>query len=307
MFVMLEDFLKQSQIKSRRNVPLSHYTTMEVGGITPLMIFPHSSNELIELLEYLKGENIPYFVIGKGSNLIVNDEGVDLIFINTQQLNQITLIDEDTIQVESGASLKDLSEFAYINGLTGLEFACGIPGTVGGAVFMNAGAYDGEIKDVLKESLVFDQEKKVLNNTEHQFSYRKSIFTTTGATVISSTFVLPKNDKSIIKQKIDELTEQRTEKQPLEFPSAGSTFKRPQGHFTGKLITDAGLKGFRIGGAGVSDKHAGFIVNVDNAKAQDILDLITHIQKTVKEQFNVLLEPEVKFLEKNGSFKNFTQ
>ena len=304
---MLEDFLKQSQIKSRRNVPLSHYTTMEVGGITPLMIFPHSSNELIELLEYLKGENIPYFVIGKGSNLIVNDEGVDLIFINTQQLNQITLIDEDTIQVESGASLKDLSEFAYINGLTGLEFACGIPGTVGGAVFMNAGAYDGEIKDVLKESLVFDQEKKVLNNTEHQFSYRKSIFTTTGATVISSTFVLPKNDKSIIKQKIDELTEQRTEKQPLEFPSAGSTFKRPQGHFTGKLITDAGLKGFRIGGAGVSDKHAGFIVNVDNAKAQDILDLITHIQKTVKEQFNVLLEPEVKFLEKNGSFKNFTQ
>ena len=307
MFVMLEDFLKQSKIKSRRNVPLSHYTTMEVGGITPLMIFPHSSNELIELLEYLKGENIPYFVIGKGSNLIVNDEGVDLIFINTQQLNQITLIDEDTIQVESGASLKDLSEFAYINGLTGLEFACGIPGTVGGAVFMNAGAYDGEIKDVLKESLVFDQEKKVLNNAEHQFSYRKSIFTTAGATVISSTFILPKNDKSIIKQKIDDLTEQRTEKQPLEFPSAGSTFKRPQGHFTGKLITDAGLKGFRIGGAGVSDKHAGFIVNVDNAKAQDILDLITHIQKTVKEQFNVLLEPEVKFLEKNGSFKNFTQ
>ncbi len=305
--VFLKD--KYNHIECKKNQYLSEYTTMKVGGKVEFMLYPTSTAEMIDLLRACEQESIPYFILGKGSNIIVNDEGVELLFINIQKLDHIYLDDNDNtkIIVEAGVSLLELSTFALTHSLTGLEFACGIPGTVGGAVFMNAGAYDGEIKDVLYSSLVFDKKQGeiTLNNQEHQFSYRNSAIAQNKSVVLSSVFQLQKVTDDMIKNKMDDYQEKRESKQPLEFPSAGSTFKRPEGHFAGKLIMDAGLQGMKMGGVSISIKHAGFIVNDNNAKAQDVLDLITHIQQVVWEKFEVRLEPEVKFLEKNGEFKIF--
>ncbi|MGL4367770.1 MAG: UDP-N-acetylmuramate dehydrogenase [Brevinemataceae bacterium] len=293
------------------DVLLSEYTSMKVGGTAVAMVFPDSIENTVKILDFLSGHNITFFVLGGGSNLIVNDEGVDLIFVNTQNLNRITLDSQDSsvIKVEAGVSLSDLSAFALNHGLSGLEFACGIPGTVGGGVFMNAGAYDGEIKDVLSHSKVFCSSQGVyhLPAEEHQFGYRRSVFTDMkGMCILECSFTLKKiESKEEIISKVDNFTTLRTTKQPLELPSAGSTFKRPEGYFAGKLISDAGLQGYSIGGASVSTKHAGFIVNHNNAKAEDIISLIDYIRKTVHSKFGVLLEPEVKFLEKDGSFRQF--
>ena len=301
---------KYSHLECKKNQYLSNHTTMQVGGKVDFMIYPTSIAEMMGLLKDCELENIPYFILGKGSNIIVNDEGVDLLFINIQKLNRIYLDDNDNtkIIVEAGVNLLDLSTFALEHSLTGLEFACGIPGTVGGAVFMNAGAYDGEIKDVLYSSTVFDKKQGeiILNNKEHQFSYRNSSIAQNKSVVLSSVFQLQKANANSIKNKMDDYQEKRESKQPLELPSAGSTFKRPEGYFAGKLIMDAGLQGMKKGGVSVSMKHAGFIVNDNNAKAQDILDLIAHIQQVVWEKFKVRLEPEVKFLEKNGEFRDFS-
>ncbi len=293
------------KIHHKKNQKFSEYTTMKVGGVVELMLYPKDVDEMITLLTYMKSQNIPYFILGKGSNLIVNDEGVDVVVINTSNLQNISLIDETLIYADSGVSLEELSMFALEHSLTGLEFASGIPGTVGGAVFMNAGAYDGEIKDVLETSIVFTDDKIVLNNSEHEFGYRTSSIASKNAVILGSSFRLKKGDKNEIKSKMIDLNQQRASKQPLEMPSAGSTFKRPIGHFAGKLITDAGLKGVECGGASISTKHAGFVVNHDHAKAQDILDLIAHVQNVVKKEFDVHLEPEIKFLEKDGTFRKF--
>ncbi len=291
------------KIHHKKNQKFSDYTTMKVGGVVEWMFYPKDIDEMITLLIYIKSQNIPYFILGKGSNLIVNDEGVDVIVINTSNLQNLSLIDETLIYADSGVSLEELSMFALEHSLTGLEFASGIPGTVGGAVFMNAGAYDGEIKDVLETSTVFTDDKIVLNNSEHEFGYRTSSIAS--KVILGSSFRLKKGDKNEIKSKMIDLNLQRASKQPLEMPSAGSTFKRPVGHFAGKLITDAGLKGFECGGASISTKHAGFVVNHDHAKAQDILDLIAHVQDVVKKEFDVHLEPEIKFLQKDGTFRKF--
>ncbi len=293
------------KIHHKKNQKFSDYTTMKVGGVVEWMFYPKDIDEMITLLIYIKSQNIPYFILGKGSNLIVNDEGVDVIVINTSNLQNLSLIDETLIYADSGVSLEELSMFALEHSLTGLEFASGIPGTVGGAVFMNAGAYDGEIKDVLETSTVFTDDKIVLNNSEHEFGYRTSSIASKNAVILGSSFRLKKGDKNEIKSKMIDLNLQRASKQPLEMPSAGSTFKRPVGHFAGKLITDAGLKGFECGGASISTKHAGFVVNHDHAKAQDILDLIAHVQDVVKKEFDVHLEPEIKFLQKDGTFRKF--
>lgn len=291
------------------NVLLAHYTTMRVGGSTPVMLFPNTLEDFLALLQFLDKEDISYFILGKGSNLIVNDEGVDISCINTERLTTITLDPfNNMIQVDAGVSLTDLSKFAYENGLTGLEFACGIPGTTGGAVFMNAGAYGEEMKDILFQSEGYDPKKGliILNNKEHEFSYRKSVFVEKQAIVLRSSFILKKGTPVLIKEKMNDLMQRREDKQPLELSSAGSTFKRPEGYFAGQLIADAGLKGYKKGNAGVSTKHAGFVVNLGGAKAKDILELIIHIQNTVQEKFGVSLEPEVKFLEKDGTFRNFS-
>lgn len=295
-------------IKFKQKQLMKHYTTMQVGGVVDLMFFPRTILELQDLLSYFQKNNISYFVFGKGSNVVVNDEGLEVIVINTEYLNNIYMDLENPciIHAECGASLAEISQFALNCGLSGLEFASGIPGSVGGAVFMNAGAYGGEIKDVLSHSLIFSTHLEELSNQEHQFSYRKSILSDNNATICRASFHLKPCDKNIIQQSITDLEMQRNSKQPLELPSSGSTFKRPEGYFVGKLITDAGLKGFQLGGAMVSTKHAGFIVNTNNATAQDILDLIAHIQQIIYTQFHVKLEPEVKFLEKNGTFRTLS-
>lgn len=292
-----------------RSPLLSQYTTMKVGGEAPLMLIPQNISEIILMLTLCQEYYLPYFILGKGSNLIVNDEGVDLVLISMTKLDRITVnpADSTLITAEAGVSMEALAAFALKYERKGLEFAHGIPGTVGGGVFMNAGAYGGEIKDVLVSSLVLDLEgcQKVLSRQEHQFSYRKSRMSQSQEIILQSSFRLEKGKSQDISALMQDLKDQRKSKQPLEFPSAGSVFKRPEGYFVGKLLTDAGLKGYTIGGASVSEKHAGFIINTGKAKSQDILDLIAHIQKTIKHKFNVYLEPEVKFLEKDGTFRIF--
>ncbi len=288
---------KTPDIKCLHNQPMSEYTTMHTGGAAASMYFPQNQSELETLLQTLPS----YVVLGRGSNLIVCDEGLDVPVINMSELCGISL-DGDVLTAEAGAELKDVCGFALEHSLEGLEFACGIPGTVGGAVFMNAGAYGGEIKDVLLSSLIYDNGFKTINNTQHDFSYRHSSI---GGVVVSSSFQLKKSDREQIRARMDDLTAQRAEKQPLEEHSAGSTFKRPLGYYAGKLLTDTGLKGYAVGGAAVSEKHAGFVINKGGASSKDILDLIAYIRDKVKKDFGVELMPEVRFLERDGSFKKF--
>ncbi|MGL4562614.1 MAG: UDP-N-acetylmuramate dehydrogenase [Brevinema sp.] len=286
---------------------LSDYTYMKVGGKAAIMTFPESLSDMTELLQFCTEQNIFYIVLGKGSNLIVNDDGVDALFINTNNLVAISLLNNTMITVQTGTTLSAVSDFALVHELSGFEFACGIPGSVGGAIYMNAGAYDGEMKNVVFETKAFVPHKGIVtfSNQEQQFAYRKSVFSSTNMVVLETTIHLIKDNPQKIADKINDLTKKREEKQPLDLPSSGSTFKRPDGYFAGKLITDAGLKGFSVGGASVSEKHAGFIVNTNNATADDILRLINHIQTTVQDKFGVILEPEVKFLQKDGTFKKF--
>ena len=238
--------------------------------------------------------NIPTFLIGNGSNLLVRDGGIRGIVIKTEQIKNIS-IEGNILSAECGAELADISTAAYNSSLTGFEFACGIPGTLGGAVYMNAGAYDGEMSFVLDEVRVVTMDLKVitLKRDDLELGYRTSAVKTNGFVVLDAKIVLEPGSKEEIKAKIDDLTRRREERQPLEFPSAGSTFKRPTGYFAGKLIQDAGLKGYQIGGAQVSEKHSGFVINKENAKADDVLGLIQYIQNTVMEKFNVELSTEV--------------
>lgn len=297
----LEFSMKLSNIVNKNefalDVPMSEHTYFKVGGPADIMVTPYTKDKVIEVINLCKSENMPYIIIGNGSNLLVRDGGIRGVVIKLSALNNIIVNEEDVI-ADSGALLADVSKKALEFSLTGFEFACGIPGSVGGAVFMNAGAYDGELCNVISEALVIDENGnlKVLNNSELELGYRTSAVMTNGYVVIQAKFKLKKGLYEKIKGRIDELTARREDKQPLEYPSAGSTFKRPTGHFAGKLIQDAGLKGFCIGGASVSEKHSGFIINKDNATANDILSLIEHVQKTVKDMFHVDLSPEVRIV-----------
>lgn len=284
-----------SEIKIDEN--MSNHIHFKVGGPVDILLIPSNVNQVVETLKICKNENIPYFIIGNGSNLLVKDGGIRGVVIKLSNLLSIEVKD-NTIKASSGTLLEDVSKKAVENSLTGFEFACGIPGSVGGAVFMNAGAYDGEIKNVIKEAEVLDRDGNimVLSKKELELGYRTSKVMKDNLLVLSATFELTKGDKEKIQERVNELTEKRESKQPLEYPSAGSTFKRPEGYFAGKLIQDAGLKGASVGGAAVSEKHSGFVINKDGATAEDVLNLIAHVQNEVKKQFGVELHTEVRII-----------
>ena len=277
--------------------PLSKYTYTKTGGKADVLVFPESYEEVQALVKSAVKHEIPYTVLGNGSNLIIRDGGIRGLVISLLRLTSIQL-DGEKVVAGSGAAIIDVSRFALTHSLTGLEFACGIPGSTGGALFMNAGAYGGEIADVLDSAVVLDAEGNLLHLTKDQIdmSYRKSSIAEKGQIALEGTFLLKNGNYDEIKQKMDELTEARTSKQPLEYPSCGSVFKRPPGYFAGKLIQDSGLQGHQIGGVQVSTKHAGFMVNVGGGTASDYLALIAHVQKEVKQQFGVDLETEVKVI-----------
>ncbi|TGY41396.1 UDP-N-acetylmuramate dehydrogenase [Clostridium sartagoforme] len=276
---------------------MKNYVHFRVGGPADILLIPENKDQVVKTIEICKNNNIPYFVVGNGSNLLVRDGGIKGVVIKFNEVKNIT-VQGEVIEAECGAMLKDVSNEALNNSLTGFEFACGIPGTIGGAVFMNAGAYDGEIAHVIESAEVIDNngEIKVLSKDELELGYRSSVVMKKNYIVLSARFKLKHGEVRKIKEIVEDLTNKRESKQPLEYPSAGSTFKRPVGYYAGKLIQDAGLKGYGIGGAAVSEKHSGFVINKSNATAKDILDLIAHIQNEVREKFDVELHPEVRII-----------
>lgn len=280
--------------KIKYNEPLRNHTFIRLGGEADILIIPTTNEEIGAAVNIAKQNSIPLTILGKGSNIIIKDKGIRGITLSLAEYNGIT-VEEGLITAQSGADIIEVSRMALAHSLTGLEFACGIPGSVGGALYMNAGAYGGQVSDVLMSATALsrDGELITLTNEEMQLGYRRSIFRTDQYVILDATFKLQAGDSELIAGKMKELTIARESKQPLEYPSCGSVFKRPEGHFAGKLIQDCQLQGTRIGGAEVSMKHAGFIVNVDNATSQDYLDLIQFIQRTVKERFGVELETEV--------------
>lgn len=277
--------------------PLMNFTFTKTGGPVDVLAFPKSKDEVVRLVNYCRTNEIPWLVLGNASNLIVRDGGIRGMVIMLEKMDQISVLG-DQIIVEAGAKLIDTTYVALDHDLAGFEFACGIPGSIGGAVYMNAGAYGGEIKDVFVsvDILLADGTIQTLSNADMDFSYRHSVIQEMHCVVLEARFSLVKGNHNEIKAKMDELTELRVSKQPLEYPSCGSVFKRPEGHFTGKLIQDAGLQGLKWGGAQISEKHAGFIVNIDHATATDYVELIAHIQEVIQEKFDVALETEVRII-----------
>lgn len=281
----------------KKDEPLSYYTFTKTGGPADLLAFPETLAQVTQLLQYAKTNQLPVTIIGNASNLIVKDGGIRGLTIILTAMKTITT-DGERVTAQAGARLIDTTEVAYQAGLTGLEFAAGIPGSIGGAVFMNAGAYGGEVAPVIEHVDVItpDGTLKTYQQAEMQFSYRHSLVQDTGDVVVAATFKLKPGDKPEIRSEMDELNALRAAKQPLEYPSCGSVFKRPVGHFVGPLIQKAGLQGHIIGGAQISEKHAGFIVNINHATATDYMDMIHLVQKTVLEKFDVQLEPEVRII-----------
>lgn len=280
------------------NEPMSKHTSFKVGGAAEIFAEPKDEETLQRLLSFINKEQIDHYILGKGSNMLVSDKGYKGVIISMLKFGKDSIVENESITISAGRSLKELTELACENSLSGLEFAYGIPGSVGGAVFMNAGAYDGEVKQVLEKVKVMDKDGNILSlcACELDLSYRHSNVEEKGYIVLEAKFNLKKGDISDIRAKMQELMSRRIDKQPLNFPSAGSTFKRPEGHFAGKLIDDAGLRGYAIGGAQVSDKHCGFIINADKASANDIYTLIGYVKQNVKDKFGVELEPELRVL-----------
>ena len=278
--------------------PMKNHTTFRIGGPADALALPKTPEEVAEVVRFCHEHAQPYYVLGNGSNLLVSDEGYrGLVLQLYRNFNDIQ-VNGETITVQSGAMLAAVARTAYQTGLTVLEFASGIPGTIGGAVVMNAGAYGGEMKNVLKEVTVLTKEGEVLVIPAKalELGYRTSVIPKNGWIVLGAVLQLKKGDQEQILARMEELKEQRITKQPLDLPSAGSTFKRPEGYFAGKLIMDAGLRGFTVGGAQVSEKHCGFVVNRGNATAADVWELICEVKRRVKEMTGVELEPEVKLL-----------
>lgn len=282
------------------NEPMSRHTTFRTGGPASLFIRPENKDQLVEVMALIKKLGTEFFVLGNGSNLLVSDEGFDGVVISLSKMNDIHLEGDNDIYAEAGAMNSQIAAFARDNGLKNFEFAAGIPGTIGGAMIMNAGAYGGEMKLVTRSVTVLSPEGEimVLDNASMEFGYRSSAIKGRGYIVISVLLSLEKGDKETITQNMQELAAKRREKQPLEFPSAGSTFKRPEGYFAGKLIEDAGLRGFSVGNAAVSEKHCGFVINKGNATSAEVYELICEVRKRVYENSGVTLEPEVIMLGK---------
>ncbi len=278
--------------------PMSKHTTFRVGGAADIYLRPGSIAETVSLIGILKRMAVPYLIIGNGSNLLVSDKGIRGAVVEIGAGMEGYRVDDNILYAEAGIKLSKLANIALRNSLSGLEFASGIPGTLGGAVCMNAGAYDGEMRDVIREVTYYDDKGNIntISNERCEFDYRRSFFSGKSHVVLGCSLKLTKEDPEKIKSKMEDYNKRRKEKQPLEKPSAGSTFKRPVGYFAGKLIQDAGLRGYSIGGAAVSEKHSGFVINDGDATAKDIYELILYIKKTVKSKFDVELEPEVKLV-----------
>ena len=279
-----------------QNEPMMNHTTFKVGGPADYLVTPYSEKELAELVKFCIDNGIPYFIMGNGSDLIVKDGGIRGVVIKLSKNFSECKVEGNRLYASAGALMSQVGRVALDNELTGFEFGAGIPGTVGGAVVMNAGAYGGEIKDIIISANVLTQAGDILelSREELELGYRTSCIIPNNYIVLSATFELSKGNADDIKKRMNELAAARREKQPLEYPSAGSTFKRPEGYFAGKLIMDTGLRGYRIGGAMVSTKHCGFVINAGGATAQDVLDLISDIQDRVEDKFGVRLETEVK-------------
>lgn len=280
--------------------PMSRHTTFKIGGPAEILVEAKSMESLKCVVSLAKESKIRYMLLGNGSNILVSDKGIKGAVITLGgEFKEISLESEDTIRCGAGVTLAKLSSFAMENSLEGLEFAWGIPGTVGGAVFMNAGAYGGEIKDVLYSCrhMTDSGEIKTLFENDFNFGYRKSVYKENNWTILDCVFKLKKGSKEEIKDKMTDFMNRRTSKQPLEYPSAGSVFKRPEGNYAGTLIEKCGLKGTSVGGACVSEKHAGFIINKGGATCQDVCDLIKLVQKTVKEKTGYQLERELIIVE----------
>ena len=281
-----------------KDEPMKKHTTFRIGGPADYFVTPESKEEIQAIVELCKKEEIPYSVIGNGSNLLVGDKGIRGLVIEVgAQMNAVE-VQGNILRAQAGALLSQVATKAAAAGLGGMEFAAGIPGSMGGAVTMNAGAYGGEMKDVIRQVTVLtpECEQKVLSREELDLSYRHSCIPKNHFLVLEAELSLTPAPEQEIRAKMAELREKRVEKQPLEYPSAGSTFKRPEGYFAGKLIMDAGLRGYAVGDAQVSEKHCGFVINKENATAKDVVDLIHDVQRIVYEKFQVQLETEVKFL-----------
>ena len=277
---------------------MKEYTTFRVGGEAECLILIQHEDELAKLISYLNQIEQNYFILGNGSNLLVGDKGYRGVILKFDGPMEQIAVDGTRITAKAGALLSKVAVTAKESGLTGLEFAAGIPGSIGGGVVMNAGAYDGEMKQIVEAVIVMDREGQVttLDNDTMEFGYRTSIIKNRPFIVLEVVLQLKEGNQEQIGAKMEELNKLRRSKQPLEYPSAGSTFKRPEGYYAGKLIMDAGLRGYRIGGAQVADKHCGFIINTGKATAADIREVIEEVQERVKERFHVSLEPEVVFL-----------
>ncbi|WP_462361101.1 UDP-N-acetylmuramate dehydrogenase [Parvimonas micra] len=283
----------------RYDEPLKNHTTFKIGGNCIALIEPREVSDIVETIKICRENNIKFFVIGNGSNLLVPDEGYNGVIIKLKGEFSTIQVEGEYLIVNSGAKLSEIYTVAYENSLTGFEFASGIPGTIGGAIYMNAGAYGGEMKDIVESVEVLDLdnfELRELKNEELEFSYRKSIIQRKNYIVTTIKLKLQKGNKEEINAVYEDLRERRNSKQPLNFGSAGSTFKRPEGHFASKLIEDAGLKGYHINDAWVSEKHSGFVVNKGNASFKEVMELIEYVQKVVFEKFGVKLETEVRIL-----------
>lgn len=282
----------------RTNEPMSRHTSFKIGGPADLLCMPVGENQFFELMEDLKQLKLPVMLMGNGSNLLVPDAGIRGAVVKVCEGFKQARVEGETLIAEAGCLLSSLSSMALEHGLTGFEFAGGIPGTLGGAVFMNAGAYGGEMQQVIKSVTLMDKNGKkiTLSRSEIEFGYRWSSIQEQGGAVLSAEIALAYGDVSVIKETIQELTFKRTSKQPLELPSAGSVFKRPVGYFAGKLIEDAGLSGLRYGDAQVSSKHCGFIVNLGKSNYKEVTELIKTVQKVVLDTSGVVLETEIKIL-----------
>lgn len=296
----LEKFLRSEQFIF--HAPMNEHTTFKIGGEADVLIFPSSAEEVSKIFKLVDLFSLPCVVLGNGSNVLVRDKGIRGVVVKfTEKFFGNMRCEGQRLFACAGAELKTVSNFAAENGLTGLEFACGIPGSIGGAIFMNAGAYDGEMKNVIAsvKAVTPSGELVEFSGASLNLKYRHSIFQENGCAICEVELILQRGNVDDIKNKIADFTERRESKQPLDLPSAGSTFKRPKGHFAGTLIDTAGLKGFKIGGAMVSEKHAGFVVNTGDATAEDVLILIEEVKRRVCEVHGVTLSPEVRIIGEN--------
>ena len=295
--MQLEKFLRPEQFIF--SAPMSEQTTFKIGGEADLLIFPSSAEEVSKIFKLVDLFDLPCVILGNGSNVLVRDKGIRGVVVKfTEKFFGNIRCEDNKIIACAGAELKSVSDFAAENSLTGLEFACGIPGSIGGAIFMNAGAYDGEMKNIIAKvkAVTPNGELVEFGRADLDLGYRHSIFQENNCAICEVELNLRCGNSDEIKNKMAEFTAQRESKQPLDFPSAGSTFKRPEGNFAGTLIDKAGLKGLKIGGAMVSEKHAGFVVNAGNATAQDVLNLISEVERRVNETYGIELSPEVRII-----------